>query len=347
MATWEKNLPNFPTAQNNNSQISRDEWVDVARGLGLILVVFGHLLYGGTWEDVNRAIYSFHMPMYFILSGFVAHPRKETFRSYVKRKFYELVLPSAAFIAMTLPVYLSSIRGHSVSLWRLVLPVFFLNGRIAYNEPVWFFLVMFQVLVLFDVLRVIYCSIDKKALVALVFFLLGWGIYVFSVRLPLGIEKTIVCMGFYIVGSILKDISSVFSGVWKWRAAALLSAVWFLSGVVFNEKVSLYSFKLGHYWLFIISGLSGSMVWFGICYLLRKVQLFQIWGRNTIVVVGTHYVGVSVFNNLLLLKIEFFHTFIYDLLALIASVFALFCYMPVCAFVNRHLPVLAGKIRMA
>lgn len=51
----------------------RMEWIDVAKGLGLVLTILGHLLYSGTWSTLNKFIYSFHMPMYFILSGFVAH----------------------------------------------------------------------------------------------------------------------------------------------------------------------------------------------------------------------------------------------------------------------------------
>lgn len=341
-----KNSPTIPAIQNNYSQMSRIEWVDVAKGIGLILVIFGHLLYSGTWTNVHRAIYSFHMPMYFVLSGFIAHPRKTTFDSYVKQKSQELLLPSVIFIAMTLPIYLYVNREYFETFWYLIPSIVFLNGRVAFNDPVWFFLVMFQVLVLFDALRVICYSVTKKALAALASFLVGWGIYIFSVPLPFGIEKTIVCMGFYIAGSMLKDVPHVFLGVRKWFAVALMFAVWVLSGVVFNEKVSLYGFDLGHYWLFIISGLSGSMVWFGICYLLRRIRLFQVWGRNTMVVVGTHYVGVSVFRALAS-KIHISQTFLYDPLALIVSVFAMFCYMPICAVVNQHLPVLAGKQRAA
>ena len=347
MSALIKNSSTIPTTQNNDSRMSRIEWVDVARGIGLILVIFGHLLNGITWTSVVRAIYSFHMPMYFILSGFIAHPRKTAFDSYVKRKSQELLLPYAIFIAMALPIYhLYSDRAHSATFWQLISRVVFLNGRVAYNDPVWFLLVMFQVLILFDALRVIYYSLAQKAFAALAFFLLGWGIYIFSVPLPFGIEKTVVSMGFYILGSILNDVSHFFSGVRKWFAVALMFVIWVLSGVIFNESVSLYSFDLGHYWLFIISGLSGSMVWFGICYLLRKIRLFQLWGRNAILVVGTHYVGTSVFR-VLASKIHISHTSIYGPLALIIAVSMMFCYIPICAFVNRRLPVLVGKRRAA
>jgi fucose 4-O-acetylase-like acetyltransferase len=52
-------------------------WVDVARGLGIVLVVYGHVLRGNfapaaapAWVgSQDRLIYAFHMPLFFVLSG--------------------------------------------------------------------------------------------------------------------------------------------------------------------------------------------------------------------------------------------------------------------------------------
>lgn len=56
----------------------RVEWLDVARGLGIILVVCGHverglvsagIADGHWWAVLDRAIYSFHMPLFIMLAG--------------------------------------------------------------------------------------------------------------------------------------------------------------------------------------------------------------------------------------------------------------------------------------
>ncbi|MCB1356490.1 MAG: acyltransferase [Maritimibacter sp.] len=57
----------------------REDWIDKARGIGIILVVFGHAWRGiaesglaipaGLYEGVDRTIYAFHMPLFFLLSG--------------------------------------------------------------------------------------------------------------------------------------------------------------------------------------------------------------------------------------------------------------------------------------
>ncbi|MBY0579675.1 MAG: acyltransferase family protein [Burkholderiales bacterium] len=57
----------------------RWDWVDVAKGIGIILVVYGHvargLFHAGIYQDqtsfdlIDKIIYSFHMPLFFFLSG--------------------------------------------------------------------------------------------------------------------------------------------------------------------------------------------------------------------------------------------------------------------------------------
>ena len=47
----------------------RIEYIDIAKGICILLVVIGHEL---TWNDALRSfIYSFHIPMFFALSGMV------------------------------------------------------------------------------------------------------------------------------------------------------------------------------------------------------------------------------------------------------------------------------------
>ncbi len=44
----------------------RIHWIDIARGMAMDLVVIGHL---GLKNQFVQWIYSFHMPLFFILSG--------------------------------------------------------------------------------------------------------------------------------------------------------------------------------------------------------------------------------------------------------------------------------------
>lgn len=45
---------------------SRAEWIDVLKGIGIILVVIGHV---NTKGFLVQWLYTFHMPLFFALSG--------------------------------------------------------------------------------------------------------------------------------------------------------------------------------------------------------------------------------------------------------------------------------------
>lgn len=58
-----------------NEYAQRVVWIDQLRGLAIILVVIGHLIQFngfGTNNPVFEIIYTFHMPLFFAISGFIA-----------------------------------------------------------------------------------------------------------------------------------------------------------------------------------------------------------------------------------------------------------------------------------
>ena len=63
---------------NKDKNLNRLEWIDSAKGIGIILVVYGHVYRGlrnaGIFESetfnlIDSVIYTFHMPLFFVLSG--------------------------------------------------------------------------------------------------------------------------------------------------------------------------------------------------------------------------------------------------------------------------------------
>lgn len=83
----------------------RSSWVDAAKGIGIILVVYGHVARGlesaGIIPDstgfrlVDSVIYSFHMPLFFFLSGIFLSSSLERkgFRGLVLGKAETLIYP--------------------------------------------------------------------------------------------------------------------------------------------------------------------------------------------------------------------------------------------------------------
>lgn len=63
-------------------------WIDILRGIAMFLVVYGHTSQNA---EIKKYIYAFHMPLFFIISGFVYHCT--SYPKYMKRKAQRLLLP--------------------------------------------------------------------------------------------------------------------------------------------------------------------------------------------------------------------------------------------------------------
>ena len=70
----------------------RIEYLDIAKGIGILLVVLGHNDFEVISVFVQRLIYSFHMPLFFFLSGYFLNAAIPFFE-FVKKRFNSLLKP--------------------------------------------------------------------------------------------------------------------------------------------------------------------------------------------------------------------------------------------------------------
>lgn len=96
--------------ENRTVRTGRDCRIDFIRGIGIILVVFGHCIQWGSGteylesqnyfqETLFRLIYSFHMPLLAIISGFLFH---NTLRhtDIIMRRIKSLLIPCFSWITI-------------------------------------------------------------------------------------------------------------------------------------------------------------------------------------------------------------------------------------------------------
>ena len=77
---------------------------------------------------------------------------------------------------------------------------FYFKGRLHFNVPVWFLLAMFQVLVIAKIIRLEKYKTWGKFLTAFICFALAYVFYNVYHFPYFGIDKAILCLGFYSVG---------------------------------------------------------------------------------------------------------------------------------------------------
>ena len=125
-------------------------WMDSAKALGIILVVLGHV--PSTFE-YRWVIYLFHMPLFFVLSGYlykITTPRNE-----LERSFKSLVVPY--FIYSFVLFVLWAIKYKTFSL-ALFINILLANQNAMGNTatslcPLWFLVSLFIMRMLTSILR--------------------------------------------------------------------------------------------------------------------------------------------------------------------------------------------------
>lgn len=103
------------THESNHPPLSqRIPWVDVAKGLGMLLVFHGHLVerfmqleVPGAREQM-RWIYAFHMPLFFFLAGYVHKDRDLSLDDFVKRLVRTRLVPAWIFNFLSAPLWVVS-----------------------------------------------------------------------------------------------------------------------------------------------------------------------------------------------------------------------------------------------
>ena len=97
-------------------------YVDNLRGFLIILVVLGHCIQhldiDFDHNIVFRYIYSFHMPLFMFISGFVSYKREYHWTS-IKRRFIQLVIPFIAWAMVSM-----SLKDN----WNYYCPLNFLSN---------------------------------------------------------------------------------------------------------------------------------------------------------------------------------------------------------------------------
>lgn len=173
----------------------RTNWIDAARGCGIILVFLGHIGFGrfGNW------IYSFHIPLFFFLSGMVFDSKK-CLKAFLLKKCRSILIPYFAFAVVTMAAESVNFSVPLSSLWRRYLIGTLVQKRF---EVIWFLAALF-------VLEILYYFILKlkrgSALAVTVLLAVSGYVYnrTFNDPLPWNLDAVAFCAPFFHAGSLLK-----------------------------------------------------------------------------------------------------------------------------------------------
>ncbi|MCQ2354997.1 MAG: acyltransferase [Clostridia bacterium] len=267
------------------------EFLNIAKGIGILLVVVGHAITkeiaatGLVWSIVRNSIYEIHMPLFFIVAGFLFdlhfHKYQENgFKVFLVKKSRKYMIPYIMMNIFAISVFL--IIGFIPAIKSMiVVPSSMSNGLFGIlkavvlfihpiDEHLWFAYIMFIVLILNYLIYGRRKSNSYKNLILVLSFVLY--ILSYSFTMPYLIKKTFRYNLFFAIGCYLKrkgydgELSniaeiSLFAGFFL----SLASYLYFFSGN--NLLMPIQGIVV------LIIGVAGTLIVFS---LSKKILKFKI-----------------------------------------------------------------------
>lgn len=281
-------------------------WIDYSKGIGIILVVYGHVIRGlydakalnaTYYFNSDTFVYSFHMPLFFILSGYTFYNSFiKNQAGFIPGKLKTLVYPFVVWslLQTSIEILLSRLTTHKTSpdvlLWCLFIP----------RAQFWFLYALFFI----SIINFISFKISLKY--GLLLSLIVWLVY-FILNPTLGpfahIFQNLI---FFDAGIIISQFNNRFMIILKSNMYLLVNVVAF--GVIeyfyfaYNQK-HIFNYN----YLFIMVATSGSLLIMQISQwgTSKKLSRFfievgklslPIYLSHILVISGTRIVLIKVFH---------------------------------------------------
>ena len=307
----------------------RLDYLDMTKGLGMILVLIGHLqgdsifTFSPYIQPLCVFIFSFHMPMFFIVSGIllaIKNDEVKPLKEVAKSRFRGIMIPYLWFSLFYLIVVVAALIKGEIAVQTLYLNIWYVISGYGMNV-LWFLPALYLGELLFILLRrrirdhipFITVVVLSNAIVYFLSYFVGIAKYPtpFAERmhdLITVILRPILVCGFISIGyythKLLKkgsQIGDFFNKPelnekgkvsFKYRAAYIVLGL-MLFGVCFglfriNNGIDFRSLAFRNVFFFFVCALSGSFGMISLCKGLPRIPLFCYWGIGSLIFMATH-----------------------------------------------------------
>lgn len=276
-------------------EAKRIEYIDFAKGIAILLVVVGHCYWIKEFQWLHLTIYSFHMPLFFIISGYFAKELsiKDAVIKFSKSYLTPLIVTSV--IALLLVVVGDFIRHDSITetitSWMKQLALMTGNQEelnVTKITPLWFLMALFWGSVVFA--QILKLTKTNQLIVVLC------GLTVVSVldlyaHLPLMIEEGILSVLFLWIGRNISDSKIIQKNIITYVGWIALLLVWLISipcGPFFFKTIS-----FGHLYVTIMGSIAASVIILKLCCKLEDKVSSGWIGRNTLNILCGHVISFN------------------------------------------------------
>lgn len=299
--------------------MKRLSYIDIAKGFAIFFIVLGHAIVHSLNSHIAfNIIYSFHVPLFFIISGFTFESINKGFLNFVKNKFVRLLVPYFIWsVLFLIPYYLfggsvdeSFGNTGSFSLINNLCNILYgvgVNSSLKQNTPLWFLPALFSMEFIFYFI----CKIQgKKKHIFILIFL--FFISIFSYKyitfiFPFGLNTVLNLGIFFYFGYLMKKYNIVN----KYYKKNYLLIAFLLIGISFgiiNESISCVDYYYGNIFMFYVTSFFLSLFVIFISKLMVTNKEIEYVGKNTMGILIFHKLIIVIFQN----KIPFINSYLRD-----------------------------------
>lgn len=273
----------------------RIDFVDLTKGICIILVVMAHI--GGAFNqlDRNSMLSCFRMPLYFFISG-VFFKSYEGLLGFVVRKINKLIIPFLFFYlsAFLLKYIVWKIFPGAFQLpvsWSELLAVFHGHDLIRFNPPIWFLIALFNCNILFYFIHFLR---DKHlpAMFALTLLIGCTGFYLgkMNITIPFYIDIAMTALPFYVAGFWIRRYNFFLFPSHRFDKfipvfVIVALIIMYFTATTLGMRTNNYS---GNIFQVYIAAFAGIFMIMLLCKKVKKLKVVSYLGRYSIITLSIH-----------------------------------------------------------
>lgn len=282
----------------------RVEWIDITKGIAIFMMIAGHIALL-PWEPYGKIIFSVHMPLFFILSGYTS--KREFSWGYFKKLWNSLLIPY--FLCILIEILFYSITSNII--WTAEIKrVFWASGVPANYGPgvpifgknedfftvgaIWFLPCMFWCKLFFSIILKYTEKFHKNIRHSIIILIVCLGYFIGQkYKLPMGIDIAAFSIGFMYAGYLIKKENIMDKKIISLGIGSMI--LWYLAircdGIELSARyyrefpACIFSFFGAIAGTYVLAILSKEII-VHICF-IKEICLF--FGKNSLIMLCLHH----------------------------------------------------------
>ena len=303
-------------------------YIDVAKGIGILLVIAGHTMF-----PCHTAIDIFHIPLFFVIAG-ITFKTPNNISEFLIKKIDRIGIP---YIFFTIISAIAATFFTKVSAGN-------------FNGPLWFLQTLFISLCIYALLRTVLTNNQ----VHFAIFLISVASYIFAKYpqtdiLPFHLSRAFAATVFIHIGYILRGGEIFITSLSKKTLMSVITfsiyiATLYILYAYYNVSGNFMSGTIyaNNYLLFYIASTSAIIMTLYISSIINENKILQWLGKNSLIIMCTHFPLIECLN--IIASRQPLYNYTYGKIILVTIIYAITLgFSILCIFIcKKFIPRITG-----